>query len=125
MSISRKDPIVVALESTGMTRDVARRLASVGTPITLGEGVALCREGESGTQAFVVVDGEAVVHLHDGDRLRGPGAVLGEMAVLSPQSKRMADVETTKRTTVLVFDPRTFRGLADTLGDVLAPTRAA
>ncbi|MDP1794432.1 MAG: cyclic nucleotide-binding domain-containing protein [Acidimicrobiales bacterium] len=125
MLIRRKDPIVVALEAAGLSSNNARRLATAGTPVTVESGFPLCREGESGTQAFVLVDGEAVVKLQNGDRIAGPGEVLGEMAVLAPSSTRMADVETTTRSTVLVFDVRTFRGLAESLGDVLSPARAA
>ncbi len=125
MLTRRKDPIAVALEAAGLSSHAARRLATFGTAVTVDEGFTLCREGEIGTQAFVLVEGEAVVRLRDGDRIAGPGEVLGEMAVLAPSATRMANVETTMRSTVLVYDVRTFRGLAASHKELLSPPRAA
>ena len=122
---STTDPIVETLETAGLDADVARRLASNGTPMRVRAGTELCREGDFGREAFVMVSGEAVVRYDGGDRTLAAGEVFGELAVLEPTRRRNATVETTEPSLVLVFDVRTFRHLAGQIGDVLAPQRAA
>jgi CRP-like cAMP-binding protein len=127
MKFRRKtqDPVVVALEAAGLSAEDARRLAISGTPVAMGSGVELCRKGEIGLEAFVLVSGEAVVRLPGKDRTVGVGEVFGEIAALDPKLRRNATVETTKDSVVLTYDVRTFRALADAMGDVLVPDRAA
>ncbi len=53
------------------------------------QGDVLFREGEPGNSLFVVLDGEISVSLRAGDTsvvlsLEGPGAILGEMALIDP-----------------------------------------
>jgi CRP-like cAMP-binding protein len=119
------DPVVVALEDAGLDSDVAVRLASTGTPIRVKSGVQLCREGDFGKEAFVMVSGEAVVRYGDDSRTLEPGEVFGELAALNPTRRRNATIETTEPSLVLVFDVRTFRHLAGEIADVLVPERAA
>ena len=120
-----QDPVVVALEAAGLSAAQARRLATSGTPVAFRPGVELCREGDVGLEAFVLVSGEAVVRLPGKDRTVGVGEVFGEIAALDPKLRRNATVETTKKSVVLAYDVRTFRALADEMADVLVPDRAA
>jgi CRP-like cAMP-binding protein len=122
---SASDPVVIALEGAGLEPEVARRLAVAGTPMRVEAGVELCREGDFGREAFVLVSGEAVVRYRGTERALLVGEVFGELAVLNPTRVRNATVETTEPSTVLVFDVRTFRHLAEEISDVLAPERAA
>jgi len=124
MLLRQKDPIVDRLVAAGVRPRDARRLSLAGTPLTVPEGTALCTEGELGSQAFVLVGGDAVVRLDEGDRALEIGEVFGERAALDPQVRRNATVETTGAATVLVYDPRTFRALAVEMKHLL-PRRAA
>ncbi len=126
MRRSPRDPFLDTLRALGFTESAARRLARHGTPIDVDAGVALCTEGESGNEAFLLLKGEAVVELPDRDVRVGPGAVIGEIAALDPFAVRTATVRTAGRCLVLVYDVQTFRSLAATdLHDVLVPERAA
>jgi CRP-like cAMP-binding protein len=120
-----KDPVATALESAGIASDAARRLATSGTAIRVDAGVALCREGEVGQEAFLLVSGEAVVRLPGADRVVAPGEVFGELAALDPMRRRNATVETTATSIVLAFDVRTFRALAGEISQLLIRDRAA
>ena len=126
MRRSPRDPYVGALRAIGFSDSAARRLARHGTPMDLDGGVALTTEGELGHEAFVLVDGEALVELPGREVRVGPGAVIGEIAALDPSARRNATVRTVGRCLVLVYDVQTFRSLAATdLRPVLVPDRAA
>ncbi len=120
-----EDRYVMALTAAGLSTRDARRLAMAGTALNVRPGVPLCREGDRGREAFVLVAGEAVVRLPGHDRTVAPGEVIGELATLDPDRRRNATVETTEDSIVLAFDVRTFRSLARDMGDVLTPNRAA
>jgi CRP-like cAMP-binding protein len=85
-----------------------------------GEGETLCREGEIGRQAFVVLRGEAVVEI-GGSRVAtlGPGAVVGEMALID-RGRRSATVTALSPMTVLTLSVLEFGSLLDAGG---APVR--
>ena len=120
------DPMTTKLRSLGFSESAARRLAQAGTPIDLDPGVALTTKGERGGEAFVILEGEAVVELETGPVRVGPGAVVGEIAALDPLLRRNATVTTATRTLVLVYDVQTFRSLAASdLHAVLVPERRA
>jgi CRP-like cAMP-binding protein len=128
MKLRRKfaDPIAAALQDAGLSSDEATRLATAGTPLTVGRGVRLIREGEYGLEAFVLVSGEAVVRVGDEHaRTVAAGEVMGEIAALDPKIRRTATVETTEESVVLAYDVRTFRALAAEMTDLLVPERAA
>ena len=114
------------LRTLGFSDSDARRLARAGTPIDLDAGTALCTKGERGEEAFLLLEGSAVVDLGDTTVTVGPGAVIGEIAALDPFARRNADVRTAEASLVLVYDVQTFRGLASTdLHGVLVPERTA
>ena len=124
MRRSPRDPIARTVRSLGFSESAATRLAQAGTPIDLDAGVPLCTKGERGDEAFLLLEGAAVVDLGDTTITVGPGAVIGELATLDPFARRNADVRTTERSLVLVYDVQTFRALASTdLHDLLVPER--
>jgi CRP-like cAMP-binding protein len=126
MRRSPRDPFIDSLRAIGFGESAAVRLARAGTPIDLDPGVALTTKGELGSEAFLLLEGEAVVELASGDVRVGPGAVIGEIAALDPAARRNATVRTLGRCLVLVYDVQTFRSLAATdLRPVLVPERAA
>ncbi len=119
----RSDHLGRHLASLGLPG--ADRLAGAGTPLDLPAGTTLAREGERGTQAFLLLEGTAQVLTADGVITVGPGSVVGERATLDHRCTRNATVVAETDVSVLVYDPRTYRALAhsDDLRPHLAPTR--
>jgi CRP/FNR family cyclic AMP-dependent transcriptional regulator len=74
----------------------------------------LTREGDSGREFFVVVDGRARVMVGDRGRIAalGPGASFGEMSLLD-QRPRSATVEAETDMQLLVLDARSFSSLLE------------
>jgi CRP-like cAMP-binding protein len=127
MRLRRLDLVTHRLEELGFPRDAARRLSATGTLLHLDAGYVLCREGERGTQAFLLLEGEAEVRVGEESVLVGAGEVVGELATLDPHRRRNATVLANGPVEVLVYDVKTYRSLAevDDLRSRLAPTRAA
>ena len=75
-----------------------RRLAATLTQVVLTPDTVFIREGEHGDDLYVVIDGEVEIikALGDADErflgCRGPGAVVGEMSLLSTDGLRTASV---------------------------------
>lgn len=67
----------------GCTNRDLQQIAGLTTEVELPAGTILCRQGEHGREAFVILDGEARVDA-DGKELArlGRGAVCGELALL-------------------------------------------
>lgn len=84
------------------TRDL-RRIDKMATTITVPAGRVLCRHGEIGRECFIVLDGQLDVALADRHVTVGPGAVVGEIALLTPNGRRTATVTARTDSTVLVF----------------------
>jgi CRP-like cAMP-binding protein len=127
MRLRRLDQVALRLEELGFPRDAARRLSATGTLLHLDAGYILCREGERGTQAFLLLEGEAEVQVGGQSVLIGEGEVVGELATLDPHRRRNATVLANGPVEVLVFDVKTYRSLAqvDDLRSRLVPVRAA
>jgi CRP-like cAMP-binding protein len=123
----RVDLVAERLEDLGFPRDAARRLSAGGTLLHLDAGSVLCREGERGTQAFLLLRGEAEVQLADAPVVLRAGDVAGELATLDPHRLRNATVVAAGPVEVLVYDVATFRSLAkvDDLRSRLVPQRVA
>ena len=127
MRLRRLDQVALRLEELGFPRDAARRLSATGTLLHLDAGYILCREGERGTQAFLLLEGEAEVQVGGQSVLIGAGEVVGELATLDPHRRRNATVLANGPVDVLVFDVKTYRSLAqfDDLRSRLVPVRTA
>ena len=102
----------------------AKQLAAVDglvTTIDVAAGRTLIRQGESGREFFVVVEGEAEV-VRDGEviAVRGPGTFLGEIALLLDQPRNASVVARTPMT-IDVIDRQDFRRLLDEFPDLHAP----
>jgi len=88
-----------------------RRIASLTVALDLPEGTVLCREGQAGTEFFVIVDGAAAVSVKGKHRATiGPGGFCGELAILDA-GPRVASVKTTVPTQVLVLSRSEFQDL--------------
>lgn len=121
----RHDHVARHVASLGIATDPATRLSRAGTLLDIPAGATLCREGERGTQAFLLLSGTAQVLTGDGVIRVGAGEVVGEMATLDPRRTRNASVLAETDLEVLVFDVGTYRALArsESLRPHLAPTR--
>ena len=88
-------------------------IASIADEIDLPEGKVLIKEGDSGREFFVLVDGTAEVE-RGGKKvaLIGPGDFFGEIALIS-KTPRNATITTTSAVQALVITDRAFRTLLD------------
>jgi CRP-like cAMP-binding protein len=68
------------------------RLKECGSVVAFSAGQVLIERGKPGTGLYVVVEGQLVVEAPEGSRELGPGAVVGERALLSPDGLRTARV---------------------------------
>jgi CRP/FNR family transcriptional regulator, cyclic AMP receptor protein len=93
------------------TQSELRELAGITTEMDAAAGTVFCREGASGGDCFVVVDGEVEVTI-GGDQVCtiGPGGFFGEMALLDG-GPRVATVTATSDMRVLVLSRQEFASL--------------
>lgn len=121
----RHDPVARRVARLGIEDEPALRLSLAGTLLDISAGTVLCREGERGTQAFLLLEGTAQVLTREGVIQVGPGEVVGEIATLDPHRTRNASVVAATDLTVLVYDVATYRSLArvEDLRPRLAPSR--
>lgn len=90
-----------------LAKDDLERIASGVSPIDLPAGDILFKEGDKGSLAYVIQEGEVeVVKITDGREVllavRGPGDVIGEMALLD-ESPRNATVRARTDTSMLAI----------------------
>ena len=108
-------------------------IASIADEIDLPEGKAVIREGESGREFLVIVEGSADVD-RGGRKIAtlGPGDFAGEIALIA-KMPRTATITTTSPVRALVITDRAFRqllehspqiqiGVLSALAERLAPT---
>lgn len=89
------------------------------TPIMFPAGRRFIVEGSNDVEAFIILDGEAVVERHGEEVARlGPGDVVGEMAVLAGVP-RTATVTAISDVTVEVLNRREFLSLLDREPEVM------
>ena len=89
-------------------------IARITDEIDFKPGKALIRQGESGRQFFVIIDG-AVEVVRDGEQLprdRGGSEFFGEISLVSGYPAT-ATVTTTEPTRALVIGQRQFKSLLD------------
>jgi len=101
----------VPLFSSCSKRELSR-IASLTDQVEVPEGKVLMREGDPGSEFFVVVEGQARVVVRDRGRVTPlePGASFGELSLLD-QGPRSATVEAETDMEVLVLDARSFSSL--------------
>jgi CRP/FNR family transcriptional regulator, cyclic AMP receptor protein len=95
----------------GCSKNELRQIASLADEIDLPAGTKLTKEGSSGKEFVVIVEGGADVHRR-GKKLRslGSGDFLGEIALVTG-APRTATVTTTTATRALVIAAPSFRTL--------------
>jgi CRP-like cAMP-binding protein len=82
-----------------------------GTQVDVDAGRVLCREGDIGHECFIVLSGHAHVTIDD-RRVStvGRGGLIGEIALLSPSSRRVATVIAQSPMSLFVVGRGEFRG---------------
>ena len=95
-----------------------RRIAALADEREIAAGTELIREGEPGSEFYVVVDGDVDVRRRGRRVARlGAGSYVGEIALLS-RSPRTATVVATTPLLVLAISGRDFVALLDTLPEL-------
>ena len=115
----------VSLFSACSKRELSR-IASLADQIEVPKDKVLTREGESGSEFFVVVEGQARVVVGKRGRVSAlrPGASFGEMSLLD-QGPRTATVEAETDMQLLVLDARSFSSLLAEVPSVARKVLAA
>jgi CRP/FNR family cyclic AMP-dependent transcriptional regulator len=95
----------------GLSKKELTELARVTEDLEIGAGEVLCKEGETGHEFFVIVEGETDVTTN-GKRVaeRGGGDFVGEIALLE-ETKRTATVTAKTPLRVFVLTRQDFRHL--------------
>ena len=126
MSTTRRDTNrrISAMRAHPVFADCSRRelaeIDGLGAGIEVAAGRTLIREGSTGRECFVTLDGTAVVS-RAGELVGviGPGSIVGEMALLD-DTRRNATVVASTPMQLLVLDRREFARLR-----VISPAIAA
>jgi CRP-like cAMP-binding protein len=102
----------VPLFASASKSDLAE-IASIADEIDLPEGRVVIKEGDSGREFFVLIDGTAEVE-RGGKKVAdlGAGDFFGEIALIA-KTPRNATITTTSPVRALVITDRSFRRLLD------------
>ena len=87
-----------------MNPDDLRRLGALGSEVRVASGQMLIERGQYGAGLFVILEGTVEVEASEGTKDLGPGAVVGERALLSAPGARTARVRATSDLRVLAVD---------------------
>jgi CRP/FNR family transcriptional regulator, cyclic AMP receptor protein len=95
----------------GLSRNELIGLAKLTEDLEVDEGKVLTRQGESGSEFFVIIDGEVSV-AKDGQEIRtmGPGDFFGEIALLE-DTPRTATVTAKAPLRFFVLTRQAFRSM--------------
>jgi CRP-like cAMP-binding protein len=106
---------VEALRSVGIFRGLPdeelERISAMTSEVSFEPGNLLIEAGYPGSGAFVILDGRVAVHARGVDTELGPGEVVGELALLRSDSKRIARVQALTHVDCLAIDRTAFRSL--------------
>jgi len=87
-----------------VNEDDLLRLEEAGSRVAFPAGRVLIERGKPGTGLFVLVEGHVVVEAPEGTRELGPGSVVGERALVSPDGTRSARVRALTDVVVLAVE---------------------
>ena len=97
----------------GLNKAELARVAELVEEVDAESGAVLVEQGKPGTEAYIVLEGEAVFEV-GGERKGtiGPGEPIGEMALIDNRP-RVGTVRAVKPMKLLVLDATQFRKLLD------------
>lgn len=97
----------------GCTNKELDRIARSGDEVALSEGTLLADQGQTGREAFVVLDGSVAIR-RNGRKVvsLGPGSIVGELSLLD-HGPRTATVICETDCTVFVISQRHFLAVLD------------
>lgn len=115
MSRSSKSELLASLPLfRACTTKELKQIEALVDQVSVEAGHVLTRQGAAGTEAFVIVKGEAKVEVDDAVVANvGMGEMVGEMSLLDHASRRSATVTATTPMELLVLDPRSFSTMLD------------
>ena len=98
---------------SGCTRKELERIARSGDEIKMTAGSLIVDQGQTGREAFVVLDGQVTVK-RGGRKITslGPGAMVGELSLLD-HGPRTATVVCDTDCSLFVIDQRHFRSVLE------------
>jgi CRP-like cAMP-binding protein len=100
---------------SGCTNKDLQRIAKATDELIVPAGTVLTDQGQAGKEAFVLVSGTATVTRNKRKvATLGPGAMIGELALLD-RGPRTATVRTDTEATLLVLEQRNFAGVIDSV----------
>jgi Cyclic nucleotide-binding domain len=115
-------PTYVTAVETALERELSTQIMQGGRKPetrTIKEGQLLMEQGQLGSELFLLLDGVLAVEV-DGEALGelGPGAILGERAIIEPEGRRTATLRALTKSKVAVadvshIDPEKLRELRD------------
>lgn len=117
MALFSEDTKTASLKRSPLFEDLSKRelaeLARHSEDVAVPAGKVLCSEGDTAKEFFVIVDGEVEV-TKNGKPLatRGPGDIIGEIALLA-NVPRTATVTATTPVRVFVLTAQAFLQLVD------------
>ena len=95
-----------------------QQVARLADEVDLPAGKVLMREGESGSQMFIMASGEARIEREGREIAReGPGSFFGEMAIVA-EGPRTATATLTEPSHLFVLAHREFHSLLDAVPEV-------
>ena len=109
----------------GCSRKELEKIAKAGDEITMTAGSVIVDQGQTGREAFVVLDGSVTVK-RNGRKINsvGAGAVVGELSLLD-HGPRTATVTCDTDCVLLVIDQRHFRAVLEDVPVIAVKLAAA
>ncbi len=100
---------------SGCSNKELEKVAKASDEIRMTAGTLIVDQGQTGREAFIVVEGEVEVK-RNGRRVAslGPGAIVGELSLLD-HGPRTATATCETDCTLLVIDSRRFTGVLDSV----------
>jgi CRP-like cAMP-binding protein len=95
----------------GLSDSLLEQIAKVAHEVSFPEGHVLIESGMAGTGMFVLLDGRVSVHARGIDTELGAGEVIGEVALLRKDSRRIARVQALTPVQCLAISRSDFREL--------------
>ena len=100
----------------GLSQESLERIASIAGETDVPAGQVLIEARSPGSGMFVILEGTVSVHARGVERELGPGEVVGEVALLRSDSRRIARVLAVTDVRCLAVDRASFKELVATDG---------